>query len=187
MLTTTTAVENALASDDFAVALLFDLPDDGVTNMKLCDASRDITYNGVTYKTSGVQVLNGPRTNRTTTIKADGFEIQLGAASLDAFNLYKGNAYSGRPVSVYIAFVDQHGALLESDSVLKTYEGLLESWSWRDGIKKSTLLVRTSNHWAPFEAANGRFTNDESQQEHFSGDSFFEYGHQKDQPIKWGF
>lgn len=187
MLVTTSEVQAALTSNNLAVALLINLPDDGVTNMKLTNGKRDITFNGFTYSTGGIQVLNAPKTNRQTSIKADGFEINLSGVNGEAYNLYKDNNYSGQPVSAFLAFVDDDGYLLASDSVIQIYEGLLESWAWRDGIKSSTFLVRTSNHWAPFEATNGRFTNAASHEEQYPGDTFFEYGHQTDLPIKWGY
>lgn len=182
MIDATTEIVNALEDVTMNVALLVNLPDDGATNMKLTDSVKDITFDGVTYKAGDdTQIVNGKSVGRDEEISIDSYEVSFGEGDLSAFTLYSGDNYVGQTATIYLAFLDSDGDLLASDSVIEVYKGVVHSWAMNRGF-----VVKLSNHWAAFEVANGRYTNQDSQDEHFSGDTFFEYSHMDPLQTKWG-
>lgn len=180
MITTTATVTQALSSVSTNIALLINLP--GSDDMKVTDSVRDITYDGVTYRAHGsVQFTNAGSVDRKSVLTIDAYTINFGQADRTAYDLYKDNSYVGAPASVYIAFLDDDGALLNSTSVLQVYSGQIHSW----GLNRD-FTVKLSNQWAAFDIQHGRTTSSTSQQEVYPGDTFFEYSYMEELATKWG-
>jgi len=150
--------------------------------MKVTDAVRDITYDGVTYLAHGsVQFTNGGSVDRKTQLTIDSYTVNFGQADRTAYDLYKDNSLVGAAASIYLAFLDDAGALLDPTSVLQVYSGQVHSW----GLSKE-FTVKLSNQWAAFDIQHGRTTSTTSQEEIYPGDTFFEYSYMEELATKWG-
>ena len=84
---------------------------------------------------------------------------------------------------IYLAFLDEDYELLSSDSVIKIYAGLVDTWQFDETKTKSDFTIKLTSHWAAFEVVTGRFTNTASQEEYYSGDTLFQYSQQEKLPL----
>jgi hypothetical protein len=66
------------------------------------------------------------------------------------------------------------------------FDGRISDFGIDDSDDSSIVEIVVSSHWANFDAINGRRTNHNSQQLHFSGDLGFEFASDTIQDIKWG-
>jgi hypothetical protein len=186
MLPVTPEVEAALNSASFNIAVLVDLPSSGSVNLRLTDNARAITYGGQVYTPGGVQLMSVDPVRRGMEITSDSLQVTVDNISGDAYQDYVVNNHVGKAARVYVAFLNTSGALLSAGSVLQIYEGLVDSWSIEESGSESALLIRLTSHWSAFKVANSRFTNSASQNEVYPGDTFFDFSHQEELPVKWG-
>ena len=164
MITIPSSVSTALASSDYRVALLADLPG---TGMSVTDNHKPITFGGTTYSATDGLLLKTSNVNRTTAIEVNSYTLTFSGADKSAYTQYHSNAHVGKSATLYLAFLDDDYALLDSASVIEMYTGIIDTWS-------------------TFEIVNGRFTNSSSQQEVYDGDTIFEFSTQDKLPLKWG-
>lgn len=185
MLSVPTSVENALNSNNWANALLFQIP--GSTTHYYTDHWKDITYNAQTYLHDDNLVLDSGNAIRDMDIRADALTIRFDNADKTLYQEYAAASQVGKEVIVSVAFVDEEtGNLLAADSVVQLHSGLVDSWSQTDQKARSEFSIRLTNHWAAFEVRKGRYTNSASQEEAHAGDTLFEFSFQKVLPTKWG-
>jgi hypothetical protein len=183
MITIPSSVSAALNSSNYSTSLLVSLPG---TNFKITDNHKDITYDSVTYSSSGELFLKTSNVSRTTDISANSYTVTVAGADQSAIQEYSVTNHVGKTATVYLAFLDDAHDLLASDSVLQLYTGIVDSWELSEGATTSEFSVKLTSHWASFEVVNGRFTNSASQQEYYPGDEFFKFSFQEELPIKWG-
>jgi len=183
MITMPSNVASALASASYRTAVLINLPG---TGFKVTDNHKPITYDGVTYAPDDQSLLGTSSVQRSTSISASSYQISFAGADRTAYQEYVDNAHFGEEASIYLAFLDEDYELLSSDSVIKIYAGLVDTWQFDETKTKSDFTIKLTSHWAAFEVVTGRFTNTASQEEYYSGDTLFQYSQQEKLPIKWG-
>jgi hypothetical protein len=183
MITIPSSISTALASPDYRVSLLANLPG---TGMQVTDNHKDVTYGGVTYSATDGLLLKTSNVNRTTAIETNSYNITFAGADKSAYTQYYSNAHVGKPATLYLAFLDDDYELLDSTSVIEMYTGIIDIWSLTESGTTSDFSIKLTNHWSTFELVNGRFTNSSSQEEVYSGDTIFEFATQDKLPLKWG-
>jgi len=188
MITIPSSVSTALAASNYRTALLVDLPG---TDFKITDNHLPITYNSTTYVTNGEIVLKTSNVSRTTDIAANSYQLTFAGADRSAYIEYTNSGsdyvrHVGKSGTLYLAFLDDNYALLDSTSVLELYTGVIDSWELSETNSSSEFSVKLASHWSTFQVTNGRFTNSSSQQEFYPGDEIFKYSHQEKLLIKWG-
>lgn len=183
MITIPSVISTALASSDYRVALLAQLPG---TGMSVTDSHKAITYNGVTYAATDGLMLKTTDVNRTTNIEVNSYTITFAGADKAVYGQYSDNAHVGKTATLYLAFLDDDYELLSSSSVIEMYTGVVDTWALSESGKTSDFSIKMTNHWSTFEIVNGRFTNSSSQEELYSGDTIFEFATQDKLPLKWG-
>jgi hypothetical protein len=90
-----------------------------------------------------------------------------------------------KEIRIYKAFFSATDLSSLVDPVL-WYSGRFTGASVVDSSDTSTVLFKTSAHFADFDFTAGRKTNDGSQQRFFPGDKFFEYSTEAIQDLAWG-
>ena len=182
MLTVPASVDTALADEDLVWALLVDLPG----GFPVTDNPHNLTYDGTTYTPAKV-LLSAGDVKRAQDISADSYEITMDNADQAIYEDYVVTNRVGTAVEVFAAFVDAGTYdLRAADSVIKIYEGVLDSWSVSEQGSRASISIRLTSHWSAWKIVKGRFTNSSSQEETYSGDTIFEFSHQEELPIKWG-
>jgi hypothetical protein len=183
MITIPSSVTTALASTHYRVALLADLPG---TGMSVTDNHKPITFGGTTYSATDGLLLKTSDVSRTTAIEVNSYTLTFSGADKSAYTQYYDNTHVGKSATLYLAFLDDDYALLDSGSVVEMYTGIIDTWALSETGTTSDFSIKMTNHWSTFEIINGRFTNSSSQQEVYDGDTIFEYSTQDKLPLKWG-
>ena len=183
MITIPSSISTALASSNYRVALLADLPG---TGMQVTDNHRPITFGGVTYAATDGLLLKTSNVNRTTSIETNSYNITFAGADKSAYTQYYDNVHVGKSATLYLAFLDDDYELIDSTSVIEMYTGIIDAWSLTESGTTSDFSIKMTNHWSTFELVNGRFTNASSQEEIYAGDKIFEFSTQDKLPLKWG-
>ena len=89
-----------------------------------------------------------------------------------------------KEAEVYKGFLDSNESVIADPFLL--FKGRIESFSIDESINQSNVNVLVTSHWSDFNKIEGRKTNTNSQQIHFSTDLGFEYASQTIGDIKWG-
>jgi hypothetical protein len=90
--------------------------------------------------------------------------------------------YVDKEVKIYRSFFD-HSSYIDSFLMFK---GRLDSPVIQDDPLDTTTIAATcSSHWVDYERTNGLITNDDRQQDLYSGDLGFEYAKETIKDIKW--
>ena len=90
--------------------------------------------------------------------------------------------YVDKEVKIYRSFFDSDSYI---DSFL-LFKGRLDSPVIQDDPNETTTIAATcSSHWVDYERINGIITNDDRQQDLYSGDLGFEYAKETIKDIKW--
>jgi len=183
MITIPANVQTALASSGYRACLLANLPG---TDFKITDNHKDVTYNSVTYSSTGELLLKTSNVSRTTEIAANSYTLTVSGADQSAIQEYGATNHVGKTATLYLAFLDDNYDLLDASSVVEMYTGIVDSWELSESATTSEFSIKLTSHWASFEIINGRFTNASSQEEYYSGDEFFKFSYQEELPVKWG-
>lgn len=183
MIEVTPAYREILESDQLRPVHLIKLP-----GLNLTTAPYDITWDGVVFQALGIVIsLDGKR--NTSEISANTYKLTLSNTDQTALALFGQNDYFGLPSKIYVGLLDESGNLIQEadgSGPFEFYSGLFDSWVVNETTNKSTIDVTIRSHWAAFERKAGRWTNTESQQEQYPGDTIFEYAHLSDSEFKWG-
>jgi len=183
MIELTPQYRQILESDQMRPIHLIKLP-----GLNLTTAPYDISWGGTTYQALGIVIsLDGKR--NTSEISANTYKLTLSNADQTALSILGQNNYFGLPCRIFIGLLDDSGNLIQdgnNDGPFEFYSGLFDSWVVNESSTKSTIEVTIRSHWAAFERKAGRWTNTESQQEQYPGDTIFEYAHLSESEFKWG-
>ena len=183
MITLTAAYEAELASDSFRPVYLVKLPGLTVTT-----APSAITWRGNTYAASGIlMALDGK--NNTSEIQTNTYKLKFSNADQTALATLAVDNIYGQDCTIYMGLLDDSGNLIKEaneDGPFEFYKGLFDSWVVNETTSSSELEVTIRSHWAAFERKAGRWTNQESQQEQYPGDTLYEYAHLETSSFKWG-
>lgn len=185
MLTLIPEVVTALASDNFTMCHIVELP-----GLKLTNHATSIVWRGDTYNSDG-KLLSLGSVTRESEIKLSPYTITLDNADQTALAIFAGGSQTGVEANVWLGIIDANGDLVvdgNNDGPILLYKGTVDTWHSNENPDSgfSKLAVKLTSHWASFKSTAGRFTNSASQEELFPGDSFFEFAAEDAVQIKWG-
>lgn len=94
--------------------------------------------------------------------------------------------YTDIQVINYIGLLNTSYSLIVDPILI--YDGRIDNYELNEnpGEGTSTLTWHVASHWADFEKRSGRRTNDNDQQNLFSGDKGFEFSSEIVKDLKWG-
>lgn len=171
----------ALQSDSFNFATLIEFDFD--TPVRITDWARSISYGGNTYSSS-VHLIDYGTFNESAELRINSVTVTLSAVEQTYVSLFLSQNYMDTRTRIWRAALDA------SDTVIGTpilvYDGRIAGYTITDTETDSTIAVDVASHWKDFELTNGRKTNHNVQQLHFSGDQGFEFAAVTQKDIKWG-
>ena len=143
----------------------------------------NITYDGNTY-TAGADLLQIPTITESSTVSTSTVNFSLEGASQTFISLFLNNEHIHRPVKIIRGYLTDAGALVTNPYTI--FLGYISGYGINETMTTSRISVNVANHWANFEMKRGRRTNDNSQQQIFGGDKFFEFSNAMMVDIEWG-
>ncbi len=151
----------------------------------LSDAYIPVTYDSNTYTPTG-SFLAFSDIVETNEANIETISISLSGVDTTYINLFLEGGYLDRTVEIYKAFLDSNDALV-SDPLL-IFNGRLNNPVIKEDVDAgtSTIAVQASSLFVDFDRINTRFTNNESQQSFFSGDTGFRFSSVVVKELNWG-
>jgi len=151
----------------------------------LSDAYIPVTYDSDTYTPTG-SFLAFSDIVETNESNIETISISLSGVDTTYINLFLTGGYLDRTVEIYKAFLDSNDALV-SDPLL-IFNGRLNNPVIKEDVDAgtSTIAVQASSLFVDFDRINTRFTNNESQQSFFAGDTGFRYSSVVVKELNWG-
>ena len=143
----------------------------------------DITYDGNTY-TADATLLKIPSITESSQIATSNVTFNIEGASQTFISLLLNNEHIHRPVKIIRGYLTDAGALIDNPYTI--FLGYIAGYSIDETTTSSSVSISVANHWANFEMKRGRRTNDNSQQQIFNGDKFFEFSNALMVDIEWG-
>ena len=149
------------------------------------DAQVNISYNSNTYLAAG-GALSISEVTEEDTLKIESITITLSALDTAVVSYFLDNDYIDKQVIVRKAVLGNDNQII-GDPIL-VFDGRLDQPTITEDFTSGTAViqVKASSHWADFEKANGRHTNDAEQKQLFPGDTFFEKAAVVNKDVKWG-
>lgn len=175
------ATQAALESNAFRMAHLLQINLSSI--VRLTDYAYPINYGGQTYSTSG-HLLTIESTTESSELRVGSFRLGLSGVSQEYVSILLNDDYVAKEVELSLALIDTSGNVI--GDAIKTFDGLIESYSMQDNQTSSTITLQVSSHWADFERKTGRLTNQTSQQYYFPEDTGFRFAAESIKDIKWG-
>ena len=151
----------------------------------LSDAYIPVTYDSNTYTPTG-SFLAFSDIVETNEANIETISISLSGVDTTYVNLFLTGGYLDRTVQIYKAFLDSNDALV-SDPLL-IFDGRLNNPVIKEDVEAgtSTIAVQASSLFVDFDRINTRFTNNESQQSFFAGDTGFRFSSVVVKELNWG-
>ena len=151
----------------------------------LSDAYIPVTYDSNTYTPTG-SFLAFSDIVETNEANIETISISLSGVDTTYINLFLTGGYLDRTVQIYKAFLDSNDALV-SDPLL-IFDGRLNNPVIKEDVDAgtSTIAVQASSLFVDFDRINTRFTNNESQQSFFAGDTGFRFSSVVVKELNWG-
>ena len=151
----------------------------------LSDAYIPVTYDSNTYTPTG-SFLAFSDIVETNEANIETISISLSGVDTTYVNLFLTGGYLDRTVQIYKAFLDSNDALV-SDPLL-IFDGRLNNPVIKEDVEAgtSTVAVQASSLFVDFDRINTRFTNNESQQSFFAGDTGFRFSSVVVKELNWG-
>ena len=151
----------------------------------LSDAYIPVTFSGNEYTPTG-SFLSFSDIVETNEANIETITIALSGVDTTYINLFLAGGYLDRTVEIYKAFLDSNDALV-SDPLL-IFSGRLNNPAIKEDVDAgtSTISVQASSLFVDFDRINTRFTNNESQQSFFSGDTGFRFSSVVVKELNWG-
>ena len=151
----------------------------------LSDAYIPVTYDSDTYTPTG-SFLAFSDIVETNESNIETISISLSGVDTTYINLFLSGGYLDRTVQIYKAFLDSNDALV-SDPLL-IFDGRLNNPVIKEDVEAgtSTVAVQASSLFVDFDRINTRFTNNESQQSFFAGDTGFRFSSVVVKELNWG-
>ena len=151
----------------------------------LSDCYIPITYDGNEYLPTG-SFLNFSDIVESNETNIEQIGISLSGIDQTFNNIFLTVDYIDREIEIYKAFLDTNDSLV-SDPLL-IFNGRLNNPTIKEDVDAgtSTLSFTASSLFVDFDKINSRFTNNESQQSFFSGDTGFRFSSVVVKELNWG-
>lgn len=152
------------------------------TPQYLTDYSHDITHSSQVYDSSSA-LLDIASPKESHDLRVNSINLELSGVNQTFISLFLTTNWINRKVKISRALIND-GAIVGEPFIV--FDGQMTQFEIDEDKNSSTIIVSIASHWADFEKTNGRLTNDNSQQFHFSGDKGMEYAANSIRDIKWG-
>jgi hypothetical protein len=97
-----------------------------------------------------------------------------------------GANYTDKDVKIFRKYFNADGSEISQDEgVVQIFEGVIQDASIIANKETCTVELTTASHWVDFERRNGRFTNENSQKNAFSGDEGMQFARDVQKEIEW--
>ena len=151
----------------------------------LSDCYIPITYDGNEYLPTG-SFLNFSDIVESNETNIEQIGISLSGIDQTFNNIFLTVDYIDREIEIYKAFLDTNDSLV-SDPLL-IFNGRLNNPTIKEDVDAgtSTLSFTASSLFVDFDKINSRFTNNESQQSFFAGDTGFRFSSVVVKELNWG-
>lgn len=163
---------------------LFELYLDSVTTYAT-DAYRPVVFNGHTYLATG-NYLEFDEIEETAELSAGQTQVSLSGVDQSEIASALQYDYIDRRLVIRKAFFkDDETLVVDPVPIL---DGRCDSPDIIEDPDNGTctVVINCGNHWTDFERRPGRHTNDQEQQLHFPGDTFFSRVSEINKELKWG-
>lgn len=172
----------ALENDGFRMCHLIDI--DFGTTLYLTDNAYNISYNSNTYIAESY-VLGIGSSNESTDLRVGNITLNISTVSSTVRDYLLQNDIINREAQFYRAVIDDDSGAIVGDPI-PTFKGYISNFTMQDSGQKSSATIAIASHWADFEKKNGRFTNDNSQQNVFAGDLGMQFAANTVKNLRWG-
>lgn len=151
----------------------------------LSDCYIPITYDGNEYLPTG-SFLNFSDIIESNETNIEQIGISLSGIDQTFNSIFLTVDYIDREIEIYKAFLDTNDSLV-SDPLL-IFNGRLNNPTIKEDVDAgtSTLSFTASSLFVDFDKINSRFTNNESQQSFFAGDTGFRFSSVVVKELNWG-
>ena len=151
----------------------------------LSDCYIPITYDGNEYLPTG-SFLNFSDIVESNETNIEQIGISLSGIDQTFNSIFLTVDYIDREIEIYKAFLDTNDSLV-SDPLL-IFNGRLNNPTIKEDVDAgtSTLSFTASSLFVDFDKINSRFTNNESQQSFFAGDTGFRFSSVVVKELNWG-
>ena len=173
-------VITALQSDSINTCHLIELK--LPTPQYLTDNGFDIDYSSNTYVANGY-LLDFDASKESKDLRVNSLDIELTAVNQTFISLFLNNNWINRQVIIRRAVLSDSGSIIGTFII---FDGQITEFEVTEQDDSAEMTLSVASHWADFERTNGRLTNNNSQQFHFSGDLGFQYSANSIRDIKWG-
>lgn len=97
-----------------------------------------------------------------------------------------GADYTDKDVKIYRKYFNADGSeITQDEGVIQIFEGTIQDASIAANKETCVVELTTASHWVDFDRQNGRFTNENSQKDAFSGDEGMQYARDVQKEIEW--
>ena len=140
----------------------------------LSDAYIPVTFSGNEYTPTG-SFLSFSDIVETTETNIESITIALSGVDTTFLSAFLSDEYLDRTVEIYKAFLDSNDTLVSSPLLI--FNGRINNPVIKEDVDAgtSTVSVSASSLFVDFEKISARFTNNESQQSFFAGDTGFRF------------
>lgn len=143
-----------------------------------------INWNSVDWSGSG-DVIKFTGVEETALVQATGIQFQLAGADAQLVSLALAEDVQGKPVNLYMAFIDSAGSIL-ADPV-GPFEYRMDTFDIDETPGASRITLSAESYLASLERARPRRYTHEDQQIEFPGDLGLEFvAGIQNKEIKWG-
>ena len=151
----------------------------------LSDAYIPVTFDSNTYTPTG-SFLSFSDIVETNETNIETITIALSGVDTTFVNSFLAGGYLDRKVEIYKAFLDSNDALVSNPLLI--FSGRLNNPAIKEDVDAgtSTISVQASSLFVDFDRINTRFTNNESQQSFFAGDTGFRFSSVIVKELNWG-
>jgi len=178
MITLHTDTDTAINGDSFEFAYICDLPG----GLYYTNHATDLTVGSNTYLSNGL-LMKFSNVSKDHSMKVGSYSLTLSNVATAIANGYMSTSYRGHDANISLVLME-NGVVQGNPIIL--YKGTLDTWGIQETKTSSDLELKITSHWASYNQNAGRYTNDSSHQQTYSGDDFFKYAHTDLANIGWG-
>ena len=148
------------------------------------DAFFDIDFDSNTYQAQGTLLKIGDAEESNEVIVGKS-QIILSAIETNNITTYATSGIINKEVEIRLGFLNPTDYSLVADPVI-IFKGKVTNYAINDAKKTATITLEIASTFANFDKANGRRTNDGSNQRLHPNDFSFEFSDQTVADIPWG-
>ena len=176
------ATLTALQSDDFVITHLVKI--DLQTPIYATENPFDIEYDGNNYLATEWLVSVGG-VSESSELRVGQINLTLSGVDTTLIQTLVTSNIINKQVDIWKAIVnDETGALIGDP--IATFRGYITTFGISESSSDSKITLSAASHWADFSKKNGRFTNNNSQQNVFPNDVGMQYSANTIKDLKWG-